>query len=153
MKQETQNQINTLAATLADQIDVTSAGSTIAADAYVKSLPEGITLETVQKINEHNSVFFPAVTKSFGEKALNVMKEDNALESCSLTVPMVGDDKFDVSVQKQYQYLNTKTKEMETAFGGVSASYTVQSARQNRGAMQSIRNDLKAQALALFGKD
>ena len=76
MKQELQTQINAMAATLAEQIEVNATASTIAADAYVKTLPEGITLETVQKIQDHNAVFFPAVTKAFGEKAIDAMKKD-----------------------------------------------------------------------------
>lgn len=153
MKQELQTQINTMAATLAEQIEVNATASTIAADAYIKTLPEGITLETVQKIQDHNAVFFPAVTKAFGEKAIDAMKKDKAIDTVSLSVPMVGEDKFDISFQKQYQYMDTKTKEMKDAYGGVSASLTVQAARHNRGAMGSIKNDLKAQALAAFGQD
>ena len=153
MKQELQTQINTMAATLAEQIEVNATASTIAADAYVKTLPEGITLETVQKLQDHNAIFFPAVTKALGEESIEAMKKDSSIESVSLSVPMVGEDRFDISFQKKYQYMDTKTKEMKDAFGGVSASLTVQAARHNRGAMGSIKNDLKAQALAAFGQD
>ena len=153
MKQETQNQIDAMAATLRPQITITAGAGNIAADAYVKTLPEGITIETVQKLQDHNAVFFPAVTKALGEESIEAMKKDSTIESVSLSVPMVGEDKFDVSFQKRYQYMDTKTKEMKDAFGGVSASLTVQAARHNRGAMGSIKNDLKAQALAAFGQD
>lgn len=153
MKQELQNQINVMAATLRPQISITQGEGGIAADAYVKTLPEGITIETVQKLQDHNAIFFPAVTKALGEESIEAMKKDSSIESVSLSVPMVGEDRFDISFQKQYQYMDTKTKEMKDAFGGVSASLTVQAARHNRGAMGAIKNDLKAQALAAFGQD
>lgn len=153
MKAETQKQINTLATTLGADIEIKEGAATIAADAYVKSLPEGLTIDTVKAIQEHNAVFFPAVTKAFGHKAIEAMKTDSKLASLDLSVPMVGDDKFDVTFEKQYDFLNTTTKEKQTAFGGLKASFTVQAARHNRGAMGAVKQELKEAALAAFGKD
>lgn len=153
MKAETKDQINSLATVLGEQMVIKDGAATIAADAYVKSLPEGITIDTVKAVQEHNSVFFPAVTKAFGHKAIAAMKKDKKLESLDLSVPMVGDDKFDVTFKKSYDFTNTQTKETSTAYGGLSASLTVQAARHNRGAMGSIKQELKEAALAAFGKD
>ena len=87
MKQETQNQIDAMAATLRPQITIAAGAGNIAADAYVKTLPEGITIETVQKLQDHNAVFFPAVTKALGEESIEAMKKDSTIESVSLSVP------------------------------------------------------------------
>ena len=75
MKQELQNQINVMAATLRPQISITQGEGGIAADTYVKTLPEGITLETVQKLQDHNAIFFPAVTTALGEESIEAMKK------------------------------------------------------------------------------
>jgi hypothetical protein len=97
MKAETKNQIDALASTLGAQIEIKEGAAIISADAYVKSLPEGLTMETVKALQEHNSVFFPAVTKAFSEKSIEAMKADDKIEQLDLSVPMVGEDKFDVT--------------------------------------------------------
>lgn len=153
MKAETKNQIDTLSADLKGQIEVKEGAATIAADAYVKSLPDGITLDTVKKLQEHNAVFYPAVTKAFGDCAIEAMKADKKLESLDLSVPMVGDDKFDINFKRSYEHMDMATKEMKTSYGGLSASLTIQAARHNRGAMSAVKNDLKAAALAAFAKE
>ncbi len=153
MKAEIKAQIETLATALAGQIEIKDGAAVIAADAYVKSLPEGLTLDTVKALQEHNANFYPAVTKAFGEKSIEAMKTDAKLNQLDLSVPMVGDDRFDVTFKRSYEHMDMATKEMKTSFGGVSASLTVQAARHNRGAMGSIKNELKEAALAAFGKD
>ena len=153
MKAETKNQIDALAADLKSQIEIKEGAATIAADAYVKSLPDGLTLDTVKKLQEHNAVFYPAVTKAFGESAIEAMKADEKIEVLDLAVPMVGDDAFNVNFKRSYEHMDMATKEMKTSYGGLSASLTVQAARHNRGAMSAIKNDLKAAALAAFAKE
>jgi hypothetical protein len=153
MKAETKNQIDALATDLGPQIEIKDSVATIAADAYVKSLPEALTLEIVKALQEHNAVFLPAVTKAFSEKSIDAMKADTKIEQISLCVPMVGDDKFDVTFKKSYEHMDPSTKEMKTSYGGISASLTVQAARHNRGAMSVIKNEMKAAAMAAFCKE
>lgn len=152
MKAETKNQIDALATELKGQIEIKDGAATIAADAYVKTLPSDIPLETVKKLQEHNTVFWPAVTKAFGEAAIEAMAADKKIESLDLSVPMVGDDKWDINFKRSYEHMDMSTKEMKTSYGGVSASLTVQGARHNRGAMSSVKSDLKAKAMAQFAE-
>lgn len=152
MKAETKNQIDALAADLKPQIEIKDGAASIAADAYVKSLPSDIPVETVKKLQEHNTVFWPAVTKAFGEAAIDAMKADKSIESLDLSVPMVGEDKWDINFKRSYEHMDMATKEMKTSYGGLSASLTVQSARHNRGAMSAIKNDLKAKAMVEFAE-
>lgn len=152
MKAETKNQIDALAAALKPEIEIKEGAATIAADAYVKNLPDGITLEIVKKIKDHDAIFFPAVTKAFCEESIDVMKADKKIESLDLSVPMVGDDKFDITFKRSYEHMDMATKEMKTSYGGLSASLTVQAARHNRGAMSAIKNDLKVKAMAEFAE-
>lgn len=153
MKAETKNQIDALATELRPQIEIKDGVATIAADAYVKTLPSDIPVETVKKLQEHNTVFWPAVTKAFGEAAIEAMAADKKLEVLDLSVPMVGEDKWDINFKRSYEHMDMSTKEMKTSFGGVSASLTVQAARHNRGAMSAIKTELKAAALAAFAKE
>lgn len=153
MKAETKNQIDALATELASQIEINDGAAAIAADAYVKSLPVGLDLETIKKLQDHNANFFPAVTKAFSEKAIETMKADKKIEQLDLSVPMVGEDKFDVTFKRSYEHMDMATKEMKTSYGGISASLTVQAARHNRGAMSAIKNEMKAAALAAFAKE
>lgn len=107
----------------------------------------------VKKLQEHNTVFWPAVTKAFGEVAIEAMAADKKIESLDLSVPMVGDDKWDINFKRSYEHMDMSTKEMKTSYGGgVSASLTVQGARHNRGAMSSVKSDLKAKAMAQFAE-
>jgi adenylyl- and sulfurtransferase ThiI len=153
MKSELKTQIDNMAKALGEQIEIKEGEATIAADAYIKTLPEGLDMETLKKIQDHNANFFPAVTKAFGEKSIEAMKTNTALAQLDLSVPMVGDDRFDVTFKRSYDHMDMASKEMKTSFGGVSASLTVQAARHNRGAMSTINSDLKEMALAAFGKD
>lgn len=152
MKAETKNQIDALATTLKPQIEIKDGAATIAADAYVKSLPSDIPVETVKKLQEHNTMFWPAVTKAFGEAAIDAMKADKSIESLDLSVPMVGEDKWDINFKRSYEHMDMATKEMKTSYGGLSASLTVQGARHNRGAMSAVKSDLKAKAMAEFAE-
>ena len=152
MKAETKNQIDALATTLKPQIEIKDGAAIIAADAYVKSLPSDIPVETVKKLQEHNTVFWPAVTKAFGEAAIDAMKADKSIESLDLSVPMVGEDKWDINFKRSYEHMDMATKEMKTSYGGLSASLTVQGARHNRGAMSAVKSDLKAKAMAEFAE-
>ena len=153
MKQETQQKIDAVATAIASDIVIKDGTASIAADAYVKSLPEGISLETVMALQEHNTNWFPGVTKAFGLKAIDAMKQDPALKTLALTVPLVGEDKLDLSFSKEYPYTDTKTKEQKMAYGGLNASLTVQASLHNRGAMGAVKRELKEAALAAFGKD
>jgi hypothetical protein len=153
MKTETKNQIDILASKLSSKIDIKDGSASISEDAYVKSLPEGLDIETVKKLQDHNANFFPAVTKAFAEKSIEAMKADNKIEQLDLSVPMVGEDKFDVTFKRSYEHMDIASKEMKKSFGGISASLTVQAARHNRGAMSAIKNEMKAAALAAFAEE
>lgn len=153
MKAELKNAIDNMAKVLGEEIQIKEGVPVAAEGMYKKTLSGNLTPEIVEELDQHNAIFFPAAAKAFGLKAIEAMKVDDKLTSLDLTIPMVGENKFDVSFKKQYDYLNTKTKEMETAYGGLSASLTVQAARHNRGAMGAVKQELKEAALAAFGAD
>lgn len=122
------------------------------ANAYLQTLPEGITVDQVKALHDHNATFFPAATLSVGKVAIEAMKKDKKIDSLSVEIPMYGKDHFDLTIERQRTFPNPQDKEKSTTtFGNVKASYTVQAARGSRGAMNSVRDELSAAALAALG--
>lgn len=58
-------------------------------DCYANNLPDGITMQTVEKIEEYNADFINAGTKAFGELAIEalVAKPETEVVNGSLALP------------------------------------------------------------------
>lgn len=141
-----------LSKTLAKEITITDGKASITKEAYVNTLPEGITKEQVVAIQGHNEVFYPAITNAFGEKAIAAMKKDKALDSVTLETPLTGRDHFDVTMNRTKTFPNPATPgESVIKYGVVNAKLVTQAARANRGDMNHITDALAEKALAALG--
>jgi hypothetical protein len=142
-----------LANKLSNEITVKDGQMTIAENAYVGTLPEGLTVEKVEELQKHNSLFYPAVTHAFGEKAVEMMKKDKKLMELGLTVPMVGRDHFDLDIKRSKTYPNPQDENAPvTKYGQINAQLVTHAARANRGEMNSVRDMISEMALASLTK-
>ena len=57
-------------------------------DAFKKSLPDGLTYETVKQVNNHAQNFALAVAAINGEKAIETLKENKGLDKVIATAEM-----------------------------------------------------------------
>ena len=123
---------------------------TVSPDAYIQTLPEGLTAEHVNALHEHHSILFPAVTLAHGGISEDAMKKEKDLASLSLEFPMVGKDHFDVHYNREQTFPNPAGGEPITKFGTVRTALVTQSAVASRGEMNKVRDFLSAEALKAF---
>lgn len=148
----TKDAIQTLATQLKGQFEVKDGKITVAENAYVGTLPEGLTEDMVKAVQNHNQVFYPAVTQAFGETAIEAMKKDKKLEQLTVEVPLVGHDHFDLTLNRSRTFPNPAGGDPIQKWGVVNAQLVTQAARANRGDMNSVRDHLSALALEQLAK-
>ena len=127
------------------------ATTTVEKDLYLKNLPEGLTKETIEKVQDYNSVYFAATAKAFGEAAIPVLKENKKIDSISADFPMIGKDNWAVNIDRSKEYPNPKGGEPTTTFGAMSFKLETQAARGSRGVIKHIREEMAVAALAALG--
>jgi hypothetical protein len=130
-----------------------TAAVTVAENLYASSLPEGIDLPTVEKLNKHNNNLYLAFATVVGEKGLDAMKKNTNCASIEATLPLVGKDTFVVSIDRQKEYPKPGSKDGEkiTQFGVMNAQLNTVGASDKRGGMKKLRDQMKADYAAAFG--
>lgn len=156
--QATLDAINSMADLLKPQLSATlnaekdSAVISLADNAYVGTLPEGITAELLKKIDEHNAIFLPAATKAFGELSIEQMKENKALASTHAGFAMTDDKTFQLSMMREKQFRNPQGDTPIIKHGYITAAVESTEASTKRGALKSVCDDIAEQTLkALMG--
>jgi nucleoid DNA-binding protein len=144
------NQVDDMAKELSKKLHLKDGTITIDADAYVQTLPAGINVDTLKQVSEHNAIFYPAITKAFGEKAIKHMAKTKGLEDMSIDVPLYNKDKFSLTIDRESTGRNPKTGEPIISYGKARPSLTIYEASGSRGQMKAVREHLAEQALAAF---
>lgn len=142
--------VTALAKSIQEFVTIDGDKITISEGAYAKALPEGVTIETVNAINDANSVFFPAVVKVAGEAAIQAMSANKDITSMSFTAPMGAGAAFNGTYDKSYQF--NVDGQQKTGYGKLVASYDVDATKSSRGVLGVIKKELAAQALEAFGE-
>lgn len=148
----TKEQIQNIAGMLKEKITIADGKATIAEGTYVGCLPEGLDEKILKQVQDHNSVFYPAVTQAFGEVAIEAMKKDKKLDQVTLEVPLIGNDHFDVTMSRSKTFPNPAGGDPIQKWGVIGAQLVTQSARANRGDMNAVRDSLATMALEALGK-
>ena len=147
-KQQELDIANALAAEIKKEITVGEGGKfTIDPESYVKRLPEGATVELVKAIQAQNSVYFPAATKAFGELSNDYLTKNPDISTTSISIPMVDRDALNIEMNRKRTFGET------TKYGNVTVSHEMYAAKNSRGLMGTIRDELSKQALEAYGKD
>ncbi len=141
-----------LAEQLSKKIAIVEGKLTIDADAYVTTLPESLSVEQAKAVQEHNTHFYPAVTKAAGDIAVAHFKKEKKIDQLDLEVPLLGKDHFDLTFERSRDFPNPQDKANPIkVWGNVKASLTTQAARGSRGVMNTVRDELSEAALKAFG--
>ncbi len=61
---------------------------------YIEHLPDGITEDTVTRLNEYDATFAAAVTRAVGEVSVDLCAVNKDLAKTTVTCPMGGQDKL-----------------------------------------------------------
>ena len=122
-------------------------------DLYEKHLPEGITLETVNRIHEHNRTFFPAVFEAFGDVSESALKKNKDLDRTSMQINAGDGGVFSAqyarSVKRAVRGDDGKVGS-ETAYGSLTCKYTVQAGDADD--YNAVKERFAKQAKKLFAE-
>lgn len=117
---------------------------------FAKTLPEGLTLEQYELAQQHNVDMVAAGGKVLGDIALPVMKAHKDVTTVNLSIPSVGKDSFDFSIDREKQYRDVKSGETITKYGVLNAEHNVQ-ATKNKGQYGLVKRLISEQAKELLG--
>jgi len=143
-----------LAETLKKEITLGDDGvGSVPADLYTRSLPEGITEETVKSLQKHDTAFVAAATLAFGEVATDLLKKHKKLNVASLEIATVAHDKIKLGYERHTSRPNPRdaTQTVET-YGRTSVSFDQYADRGGSGDLSKVRKIINARAKAAFGK-
>lgn len=147
-------EINPAIVELADKLQphftITDKKPTISAEAYLSTLSEGVTPEMVQAVDDHNSLFMPAVMMAYGRVSQSAMEKDKTIDAMSVEVPMAGRNHFDMTYSRQQTFPNPTGGDAITKYGTIKSNLVTQSAIASRGEMNRVRDFLSAEALKAF---
>ena len=136
------------------ELSVQKDGTTNVADGlYVKTLPEGLTEDTVKAVSKHNGNFIAATAHAIGHLALDAMSKDKKLETVSAHVPTIGHDYVDVAVHRQKSFVNPQDTANPIVKNGVlDVKYHVQSGVAKAGQLKHVRAALAEEAAKALKK-
>lgn len=117
---------------------------------YEESLPEGVTMAQVRKIEEHNSNLITAATLAIGELAQAPMTKDKELASLSMRIP-VSRGRVDAQIKREGQIRNVQTGEVSPVYGVVDVKFRAAGTSTSSGHLKTVRDQVKTAYGTLFG--
>lgn len=148
---EIKSDVVELSKTLKGKIKIGDNGvATIEAGTYTSLLPEGVSEDTVKKLQGFHSELAAAATLATGELAVPYLKKNKDVGSVDLSIPMVGKDTLDVSIKREKVVTNPTSKAQTTVYGAATAGFSVYSTRP-RGEMLKVKSHLAELAMKALG--
>lgn len=141
-----------MAASLAKYVTVVEKEIKFDKAAYVETLPEGITVDTIKQIQEHNSVFFPAVEHAIGTAGNSLMKANDDIVDLKTTVSLVGRDRYEVKQVRMRESVNPQDRTVVVQKWGAISSNLITHAAEKGAEMGHVRSFLNEEAKAAYGK-
>ena len=130
-----------------DQLTIGENGIiTVAADAYEKSLPEGMTMEPLLAHLNHRDNFIAGCADAAGAKGVEIMKADKTVTSTSFEAQW-GTDVFGAVTHGSRSFPDPQNPEGDkiVKYGATTLKYTAHGA-QNKGQLKQVFNGLSALA-------
>jgi hypothetical protein len=153
LKAKIDEKVIDLAKAIKDELTYKEGVITPAEGLYFKTLPANVTQEDVEKVNAHNSVFFPAVHLAASEMALPAFKKDPKLNSVEGEFKMAGKDSFNVTVHRTSEARNPTNGETTTKYGSISSTLATYGAKSSRGEMANVKAFAQAAAMKALKED
>lgn len=123
---------------------------TVPKDFYAKHLPEGLSLEQVKQVQDHDSTIFAAAGLALSELGLKHLKTHKAVEALSLDYTAIK-NKHGLVYRREKQVPDGLGKGgMRTKFGDLSGSIKVHAAG-NVGAFKKVREHAAEEAKKVWG--
>lgn len=148
-------EINPAIVALADKLEpyfkIEDKKPTIGPEAYLETLSENVTPEMVQLVDDHDSLFLPAVKLAYGRVSQSVLEKDKTIDALTVEVPMAGRNHFDMTYSRSQTFPNPAGSEPVTKYGVIKSALITQAAVSSRGDMARVRDFLSTEALKAFG--
>lgn len=111
---------------------------------YKDTLPEGITMKTVEAIKRHDRDFIAAGAEVFGTLAIEAMAKNKKLEEASLSIGMSKVDSVTYHVDRHRQYQNHLSGDGKPVdkFGILTTTYEAKGGK-NAGDLKKVRLGLQ----------
>lgn len=149
-KTEVKEEVRGIADFIKKQLKHKSGGEMeVPEDVYEKTLPEGLDLKTVKKVQKHNSNFVAAAELANGEKGLDLMKKEKDIDRVHSRFK-VGADRVDTLIDRSREKPDGDGGKTEQ-FGVSDTSFTV-AAAGNKAALKQVRSSLAEQAKKALSK-
>ena len=128
-------------------LTIDDTGTTVTpADAYEKTLPEGMTMEPLLQHMNHRDNFIAGVAHAAGELGIDFMAKNPEVKSTSFEAQW-GSDVFSGVIHGQRTFPNPQNPEGDkiVKYGSTRVGYTANGA-QNKGQLKQVFNSLSALA-------
>jgi hypothetical protein len=134
-------------------IDPKSGVGTITAGHYAATLPEGVTAELIEKIQDHNTQLVAAAGLAFGQLSEDVLKKNKELPRTTLELPTIGQDRFNYTYDRTSQ-VPDRTADGVVGTKSVHGTLTVgykTFGTKSRGELLKVKKMLAEDAAKAFG--
>lgn len=142
------------AATYEAPAGASEAVGTISPEVYANLLTSrtSLTVEQVKELQKLNTTVVAATHLANGRAGLPIMKDNAAVETVSLKLPMVGRDSFEATLHRSKEGSagnRENPAERKTSYGVSRGAFEIH-AEGNRGDLTKVKDYLKNEGASLF---
>ena len=121
----------------------------VSKELYAKTLPEGVDIELIKKVQDHDTQFIAAAALAHGELANAAAKKHKDWADSTLKIPTAGRSSIETHWKRQTQNNNPATKEQITKHGVVTAKLDFYGTR-NAGQYGAVKAYVSEEAAKLL---
>jgi hypothetical protein len=122
---------------------------------YGDTLPEGITLDIINKVKEHDSHFYAGAALAVGELSTDRFVEEKELKQTTAEFKVGGNDTFTTTHNRSVErkaFHSSGSTELITTYGHMRNAVTNEAVRNSVLPMSEVKNWLQEEALKRYGK-
>jgi hypothetical protein len=123
---------------------------TFSKDLWKEVLPEGLTAETVKKVQSFSEDFYLATGHATGALSPSFLKKHKDVASVSVPKLPLGKDRISYEYERETQVTSPKTGAV-TKYGWLTGKYTTAAASKGSSNFGKLRSTLAEEGAKLFG--
>jgi hypothetical protein len=125
---------------------------TAGADIFQSTLPEDLSMETVQKVREHNTTFVAAGAHSFGTASIDLLAGNKKLDRITTEISLGGKDNVTYSMDRSKTTVDHLHGKGEVVKFGVLTTTLETVAGKNAGQLKAVRTEMGTIAMERLSK-
>jgi len=154
-KQELKSEVQALSDIIGSAISVNAkeGKASITEGIWEANLPEDVTPSIVKSLDNYTTTFVAAGLHAFGKASVDAMKGNKTLDSLSLSVPMIGKNSVDFTVERSKVTHSPKEPTVDILKYGVSTTtLTAHADNRNAGQLKIARSMIAEYAMEHLSK-